>query len=103
MDLSDVAFTRGTTDITASVGIGNLVVELPPGTAVSVTAHSGMGVVDVFGQNEDGFATGRVYRAAGAHGATTSSATAGNATNTPRIVLDAQTGVGKVQVVRAGS
>jgi phage shock protein PspC (stress-responsive transcriptional regulator) len=103
VDLSDVAFKRGTTDVTASVGIGNLVVELPPGTAVSVTAHSGMGVVDVFGQNEDGFATGRVFRATGANTVTSSATVAGNAADGPRIVLDAQTGVGKVQVVRAAS
>ncbi|HEY5023753.1 MAG TPA: PspC domain-containing protein [Acidimicrobiales bacterium] len=100
VDLSDVTFGPGTTHVTASVGIGNLVVELPHGTAVSVAAHSGMGVVQVFGQNEDGFATSRVVRAAGPRAM--SSATATTGVDTPRIVLDAQTGVGKVQVIRAG-
>ncbi len=99
VDLSDVAFRSGTTHVTATVGIGNLVVELPPGTAVSVSAHSGMGMVQVFGQNEDGFSTGRVYRVTGPSGASGVTAT-GTSANTPRLVVDAQTGVGKVQVVR---
>jgi predicted membrane protein len=96
VDLTDVTFRSGTTHVTATVGIGNLVVELPPGTTVSVSAHSGMGMVQVFGQDEDGFSTGRVTRVAGPSGATAT----GNSANTPRLVLDAQTGVGKVQVVR---
>jgi len=102
VDLSDVAFRPGTTDVTASVGIGNLVVELPRGTAVSVSAHSGLGMVQVFGQNEDGLSTGRVIRVTGPNGASGPTATATTPNTPPRIVLDAQTGVGKVQVFRAG-
>jgi phage shock protein PspC (stress-responsive transcriptional regulator) len=99
VDLSDVAFRPGTTHVTATVGIGNLVVEIPDGTAVSVSAHSGMGMVQVFGQDETGFSTSRVTRVAGPQGAAGVTET-GNSANTPRLVLDAQTGVGKVQVVR---
>ena len=98
VDLSDVDFRPGTTDVTASVGIGNLVVELPPGPTVSVTAHSGLGEVQVFGQGNGGFATNRVMQASG-----TASATSSNATNRPHVVINAQTGVGEVQVIRVPS
>jgi phage shock protein PspC (stress-responsive transcriptional regulator) len=126
VDLSDVTFDPGTTHVTASVGIGHLVVELPAGIAVSVSAHSGLGDVQVFGQDNGGFSTGQTMQlpatplnpgdapsppsppsapnapnppaAKAAH--TTSAA---NAANAPRIVLDAQTGVGQVEVIRASS
>jgi phage shock protein PspC (stress-responsive transcriptional regulator) len=95
VDLSNVTFRPGTTHVTASVGIGNLVVDLPSGTAVSVSAHSGLGDVQVFGQNDGGFGPRRVMQSAGS----TTSVTVGTG---PRIVLDAQTGVGHVQVIRIG-
>jgi phage shock protein PspC (stress-responsive transcriptional regulator) len=98
VDLSDVPFRPGTTQVTASVGIGNLVVELPSGTAVSVAAHSGLGDVEVFGQNDGGFGPRRIMQSAGA----TTSVAVGNAGAGARIVLNAQTGVGHVQVIRAG-
>jgi len=94
LDLSNVNFRPGTTDVTATVGIGNLVVELPPGTAVSVAAHSGLGAVQVFGQDEGGFGTSQVKQVSGS---------SSNMSNPPRIVLDAQTGVGEVQVIRSSS
>jgi len=94
LDLSNVDFRPGTTDVTATVGIGNLVVELPPGTAVSVAAHSGLGAVQVFGQDEGGFGTSQVKQVSGS---------SSNMSNPPRIVLDAQTGVGEVQVIRSSS
>ncbi len=83
------------------------------GTAVSVAAHSGLGDVQVFGLNEGGFATGRVMQAtatsvteppgsASSGSVPTGSVSAGQGGNIPRIVVDAQTGVGHVQVTRAG-
>jgi phage shock protein PspC (stress-responsive transcriptional regulator) len=89
VDLRDVTFKPGTTHITATVGIGHLVVELPAGAAVSVVAHSGLGGVQVFGQDQGGFSTSQTMQAPGT--------VAGG----PRIVLDAETGVGQVQVMRA--
>jgi len=94
VNLSDVDFGAGTTHVTATVGIGNLVVELPPGTAVSVTAHSGLGDVQIFGQDDGGFSTGRTVQVPG---------TSSNSGATARVVLDAETGVGRVQVMRASS
>lgn len=98
LDLSDVTFRPGTTHVTASVGIGNLVVELPSGTAASVSAHSGLGDVQVFGQNEGGFGVRRVTQSTGER----TVVSVGTAGTEPRIVVDAQTGVGHVQVTRAG-
>ncbi len=92
VDLSDVEFGAGTMHVTATVGIGNLVVELPPGTAVSVAAHSGLGDVEVFGQNDGGFSTRRTVSAPG---------NSSNTAATARIVLDAETGVGRVEVTRS--
>jgi hypothetical protein len=109
VNLSDVVFGPGTTHVTASVGIGNLVVELPRGTAVSVAAHSGLGDVQVFGQNDGGFSTGRTMQEAatsvpgrsGSDASASTSASSGTGTGT-RLVIDAQTGVGHVQVTRGG-
>jgi phage shock protein PspC (stress-responsive transcriptional regulator) len=57
VDLSGVVFRTGTTHVTASVGVGRLIVEVPPGPTVSVVAHSGLGAVEVFGQSNGGLST----------------------------------------------
>jgi len=89
VDLRSVAFPSGTTHVTASVGIGQLVVEVPAGPAVSVSARSGMGNVSVFGDDNGGV------------GATRSvDEQATGTTPGARIVLDAQAGIGQVRVVR---
>jgi phage shock protein PspC (stress-responsive transcriptional regulator) len=90
LNLSDVAFQRGTTHITASVGIGRLLVEVPPGPTVSVVAHSGLGDVQVFGQSNGGLSTVRTMQSEGS----------GTAASRPHLVLNADAGVGQVQVVR---
>ncbi|MHB8439428.1 MAG: PspC domain-containing protein [Acidimicrobiales bacterium] len=88
VDLRDVRFGPGTTDITATVGIGRVFVELPPGPQVSVTAHSGLGNVAVFGNSSGGFGTQRQLQSAG------------NGASGSHIVLDAEVGVGQVEVQR---
>jgi predicted membrane protein len=92
VDLSNVAFPTGTTRVTTSVGVGRLVVEVPPGVTVSVVAHSGLGEVQVFGQNDGGLSTAQTIQAGG---------TGQGARR--HIVLDADTGVGQVQVIRTAS
>jgi predicted membrane protein len=87
-----VAFPTGTTKVTTSVGIGRLTVEVPPGVTVSVVAHSGLGEVQVFGQNDGGLSTAQTIQAGGSgEGARR------------HIVLDADSGVGQVQVIRTAS
>ena len=88
VDLSAVSFRSGTTHVTATVGIGRLVVEVPPGPSVSVVAHSGLGDVEVFGQNNGGLSTVQTVSASGATGSRS------------HVVVDADAGVGQVQVIR---
>jgi len=111
LDLRNVTFAAGTTRVTATVGIGRLVVYVPVGPTVSVTAHSGLGDVQVFGQDQGGFSTRQTVEvpatAPGAPAApgsapagitgTTVAATTGGA----HLVIDAETGVGRVEVVRS--
>jgi phage shock protein PspC (stress-responsive transcriptional regulator) len=89
VDLSAVPFRAGTTHVTASVGIGQLTVEVPPGPTVSVVAHSGLGDVQVFGQDNRGLSTVQTMESKGA----------GSASNR-HIVITADVGVGHVKVIR---
>jgi len=92
VDLSDVHFRAGTTHMTASVGVGRVVVEVPPGPTVSVVAHSGLGDVEVFGQHDGGLSTVQSMESDGAGTGSRS-----------HVVLEADAGVGQVQVVRTAS
>ena len=92
VDLSNVAFPPGTTRVTASVGIGRLIVEVPPGVAVSVVAHSGLGEVQVFGQDDGGLSTAQTIEAGGSGPGARR-----------HVILNADAGVGQVQVVRTAS
>lgn len=90
LDLRGVDFKPGTTDVKATVGIGHVLVELPSGPSVSVTAHSGLGDVQVFGSDNGGIGTQRQFQSPG------------SSSNGPgaHIVLDAEVGVGQVQITR---
>jgi phage shock protein PspC (stress-responsive transcriptional regulator) len=96
VDLRDVTFASGTTHVKATVGIGRVVVVLPPGPTVSVTAHSGLGTVHVFGHDQSGVGT-RTTVQVGQKAARSAPADAGPV----RIELDAEAGVGQVEVVRS--
>ncbi len=90
IDLRNVRFPAGSTSVTASVGIGHLLVEVPAGVDVSVNAHSGIGAVtygDGQGNTDPGsFGTG-------------SSSNASNP-SVAHLNLTATTGVGVVQLAR---
>jgi predicted membrane protein len=86
VDLSRLQVPAGTTPVDARVGIGELVVELPDGVSVEVTATSGLGQVQVLGQEEGGFAS-RVD-------------TASEAGGDRRLALDLRVGLGQVRVER---
>ena len=89
VDLSSITFDAETaTHVDATVGVGHLVVRVPSDVDVSVTAHSGVGEVVVFGEHADGVGADRISRP------TTTT------TSTRRIILDAETGIGQVEVVR---
>ena len=88
VDLSQVTFPDRPIHVTASVGIGHLLVEVPPGVTVSLTAHSGIGNV-TYGY--------------GGQSALLGSSGAGNqpTAGTPLLVLNAQAGIGQVELIRS--
>lgn len=55
LDLTDLDLSTGTTVVDASVGIGELVIELPEGTAARVEAEASLGNAEVLTRQESGF------------------------------------------------
>jgi Cell wall-active antibiotics response 4TMS YvqF len=86
VDLRQLQVPPGTTPVAARLGVGELVVELPDGVSVEVVASSGLGEVQVLGQQEGGFAS-RIDATSEAGG-------------DRRLRLDARVGLGQVRVVR---
>jgi hypothetical protein len=86
VDLRQLQVPAGTTLVEARVGIGELAVEVPGGVSVEVVARSGLGEVQVLGEQEGGFAT-RV-------------ATTAEAGGDRRLRLDLRVGLGQVRVER---
>jgi phage shock protein PspC (stress-responsive transcriptional regulator) len=92
IDLSHVAFERGTTrTIKATVGIGDLRVVLPRNVVAELHGHAGAGDIRFLDQDDSGL---RVDRD------TTLSA---SGENPARIVLDAEVGAGQVEVTDAAA
>jgi phage shock protein PspC (stress-responsive transcriptional regulator) len=87
LDLRQVPF-RGVTHVTASVAVGRLLVEVPPGVIVDVTAHSGVGTVVYENGTVQAFTQSALSRGTASH-------------RTAQLVLDAEVGVGQVQLLRA--
>ncbi|HEY1762670.1 MAG TPA: PspC domain-containing protein [Acidimicrobiales bacterium] len=79
IDFSHVAF-KGTTTVTATEGIGNLVVEVPAGVTVDLRTHVGIGNVENYDAGFD--APGTVVRPTGAN-----------------LVLNLSVGIGQIQLV----
>ena len=86
VDLSQLQVPAGTTSVEARLGVGELVVELPDGVSVEVVASSGLGQVQVLGQEEGGFVS-RIDATSEAGG-------------DRRLRLDARVGLGQVRVER---
>jgi predicted membrane protein len=76
----------GTTAVEARVGVGELVVRVPGGVSVEVQARSGLGEVQVLGEQEGGFGS-RIDTIADAPGDGT-------------LRLDLRVGLGQVRVDR---
>ncbi|HEV3213477.1 MAG TPA: PspC domain-containing protein [Acidimicrobiales bacterium] len=88
VDLRRVHFTSRTTRVTASVAVGLLTVEVPPGVVVDVSAHSGFGnVVAQPGDLQTFSGPERV-------------SASGSAAAHPQLDLVAEAGVGQVRLVR---
>jgi predicted membrane protein len=86
LDLRRLQVPPGTTSVEARVGIGELTVEVPDGVSVEVTASSGLGEVQVFGDHQSGFGS-RIDAASEVGG-------------DRRLEIDARIGLGQVRVNR---
>ena len=95
VDLRQVNLPVGDTTVDASVGVGHLTVEVPPGTSVSVDAHSGVGQVVVFGNADGGVGAVRTTQLANP-----SLPGANSGFGAPHLILKAQAGVGDVEVTQ---
>ena len=89
VDLRRVRFTHTTMHVTASVAVGVLTVEVPPGVVVDVSAHSGFGNVVA---SPGDLQTFSALAATAAHHA---------APSRPQLELVAEAGVGQVRLIRA--
>jgi len=83
VDLQQIHFTR-TTHLTASVAVGLLTIDIPPGVVVDVDAHAGVGNVTSSPGSLQSF----------------SMPSGGHAASGPQLVLTAQVGVGQIRLVR---
>ena len=88
LDLSAIELAPGETRVDVSLGIGELIVTVPEDVALEVDARAGVGEVIVFGDADEGVAADRRLNLGG----TTADA--------PVLVLDADVGLGVVEVQR---
>jgi phage shock protein PspC (stress-responsive transcriptional regulator) len=92
LDLSHLPFERGSVHtVTATVGIGHLLVTLPRNATAELHGHAGLGEVRFLGQHDGGI---RIDR-------DTTLSSGGE--SPPRIVLDMEVGIGQVEVVDAAA
>jgi phage shock protein PspC (stress-responsive transcriptional regulator) len=84
VDLSDVRFRAGETQVSTRVDVGNLRVIVPAGVALRVRGDAQLGQVEVLGERADGRNVDKSVDQAGAR----------------LLVLNAHVGVGKVEVTR---
>ena len=87
VDLTRLSLGPVTRTVVASVGVGTLVVDVPPGAAVDVRANTSIGSVD--------------YGASGpASFATPTGPVSIFGTPRPQLVVDAQVGIGQIRLER---
>jgi hypothetical protein len=65
LDLRDLTGLETSTAVTASVGLGELVIRVPADTAVDVRARAGAGEVAIFGRTVDGMGIDETYQTPG--------------------------------------
>ncbi|MGK2950472.1 MAG: PspC domain-containing protein, partial [Acidimicrobiales bacterium] len=91
LDLRGIELAAGERlEVTASIGVGHLVVELPPGVGAEVAADVGAGETDLFGSKNSGVGVD-------------ANANEGADPETGTIVLDLQVGVGQIEVRQPSS
>ena len=87
VDLSKLELPPGETRVDASLGIGHLIVTVPEGVALEIDANTGAGEVVVLGDSDDGVA------------ADLQATVPGPTADAPVLVLEADVGLGRVEVV----
>jgi hypothetical protein len=90
VDLTRVPFGSAPRTVTASVGVGVLVIDVPPGAVVDVRAQSSIGSVSYGDSGQASFET------------PTGPTTIFGAPR-PQLVVDARVGIGQVRLERGGS
>ncbi len=90
LDLTHVPLGSSTHRITTSVGVGQLVIDVPSTAIVDIDAHSGIGTVSYGSSGATAFST-------------VDPATNPFGTARPQLVISAQVGIGNVQLERSGS
>jgi hypothetical protein len=88
LDLGNLEVPPGITRVKASVGVGHLLVTVPPGVAVDVDSHVDWGDSEVLGSEKDGHDVDHQV-------------TRGGSGNAALLQLDLDVGAGKVEVRRA--
>jgi predicted membrane protein len=86
LDLTDAPVANRYTTISASVGVGDISVNVPANVLVVVTAHTGAGMTDVFGHENDGWPRD-TYQVGGAN-------------QSGQLTLDLEVGAGSIHVRR---
>jgi hypothetical protein len=94
IDLRNLKLAEIRTDITATVGIGQLVVQLSPEARVQVRGRAGAGDLMVFGQDKSGLDLDRTFSSGLAV------APGFRGIPPPYLVLDLQVGIGQITVTR---
>jgi phage shock protein PspC (stress-responsive transcriptional regulator) len=88
VDLSHVELRPGRTNVDVSLGIGDLLVTVPEGVGLEIDAHAGAGDVIVLGEQDDGLGADRQL------------SRSGPTPDAPVLVLEADIGLGQVEVRR---
>jgi hypothetical protein len=86
IDLREIDDLRAATPLTASVGMGELVIRVPAGIDIDVEARVGAGEVDIFGRVVDGVGIDEAYR------------TPGLGSGSESLVLELEVFTGRVEV-----
>lgn len=86
IDLREVEDLSAATPLSASVGLGELVIRVPEGTEVSVSAEVGAGQLEIFGRVTDGVGIDESYESPGFEQSSES------------LLLDLQAFTGRVEV-----
>ena len=85
LDLTGADLSPGTTELTASVGMGELVVIVPPDVAVEAAASAGAGELEILGEDRNGIGP---------------SLSVSDGAGDQRLVLDLSVGLGSIEVRR---